>query len=367
MHILSSFDIGGLENGVVNLLNTMDRDRFTHAICCIDRSGRSAEKLTRGDIEIFEMKKGDGRDLFLPFKLARLFKNFNPDIVHTRNWGAIDGILGARLAGVPVVIHGEHGRDITDPDGESIKRILIRRYLSYFVDCYVTVSKDLEKWLTLVVGIPEKKVQTICNGVDTLKFNPEGRDLVRARYGYSDKDLVIGTVGRLDPIKDQQLLIKAFAQLHGKYPNLTLLIIGDGPCRGDLEKLTEHLGIQRSVRFLGLRMDVPELLKLLDIFVLPSLREGIPNTVLEAMATALPVIATSVGGNIELVDHEETGYLIPREYVSALANTLEKYILDRPTMKRHGIAGRERAVKEFSLDKMAVHYEALYTQLLTKK
>ena len=364
MHVVYCLDIGGLENGLINLINRMDQSKFSHSICCIEQSGRIAERLGRSDVEIYEMKKGDGSKLLLPVKLARLFRGAKIDIVHTRAWGASDGIIGARLASVPIVVHGEHGRDINDPDGSNAKRNLFRKGLSYFVDRYVTVSRELQEWLIRVLGIKEKKVQTICNGVDTDKFNPEQRHLVRAQYGFGSEKVVIGTVGRLDPVKNHQLLIKAFARLNSNYGNLTLLIIGDGPWRANLEQLTRDLDLEKSVHFLGMRGDVPDLLKVLDIFVLPSIYEGISNTILEAMATGLPVIATGVGGNPELVLDGETGYLVPMEEIGALAERLERYIHNRSIMKQHGADARKRAVRDFSLDRMVAQYEKFYTELV---
>ncbi|KPJ69801.1 hypothetical protein AMJ44_02150 [candidate division WOR-1 bacterium DG_54_3] len=219
----------------------MDESKFSHSICCIGQSGPYAERLNGQNVTIFEMKKREGAELLLPMKLARVFKKIQIDIVHTRNWGAIDGIIGAKVARVPYVIHGEHGRDVTDLDGSNIKRKLIRKGLSYFVDRYMTVSEDFREWLIIDVGIDERKVQTICNGVDTAKFNPDNKDLVRAKHGYSREDLIIGTVGRLDPVKDQQLLIRAFTRLAKKHPRLILLIIGDGPFRVDLVRLANQL------------------------------------------------------------------------------------------------------------------------------
>jgi glycosyltransferase involved in cell wall biosynthesis len=145
-----------------------------------------------------------------------------------------------------------------------------------------------------------------------------------------------------------------------------LLIIGDGPCRENLENLTKDLGLKQNVRFLGMRSDVPELLKLMDIFVLSSIFEGVSNTILEAMATGLPVIATNVGGNPDLIEDSETGILVPKEDVSTLATVLERYILDHTIMKRHGTAGRKRAICEFGLNRMVAQYEDMYTSLTTR-
>lgn len=367
MHVLHSLDIGGLETGVVNVIKTLNPISFRHVICCISQSGKNAQKLQGMNIDIFEMNKIDGKGFWLPAKLAVLFKSISADIVHTRNWGAIDGIVGAKLAGVPFIVHGEHGREVTDPDGINKKRNLIRKILSRFIDRYITVSKDLTEWLIREVGITEKKVETICNGVDTLLFNPDNKHLVRAEHGYGPQDLIIGTVGRLDPIKNQQLLIKSFASLARRYNHLNLLLIGDGPSRYDLKKLVAKLGLDEAVQFFGLQLDVHNLLKLVDIFVLPSLYEGISNTILEAMAVGIPVIASRVGGNPELVIDGVTGYLVPKHDKSSLTTTMEKYIQDRDLMRCHGAAARRKAVGKFSLREMAAGYEKIYTQLVDGK
>jgi len=191
LHVLHSFDIGGLENGLVNLINNMDPERFSHKICCIGRSGRNAKELDNNNVVVFEMNKRDGLELGLPLRLARLFKQRQIDVVHTRNWGAIDGIIGAKLVRVPYVIHGEHGRDMSDPDGTHTRRNVIRKLLSRFLDSYITVSEDFREWLVTVVGIDEQKVETIRNGVDTTKFNPYNKDFVRAKHNCKKEEIII--------------------------------------------------------------------------------------------------------------------------------------------------------------------------------
>lgn len=360
MHVVNSLEVGGLENGVVNLINNSDPELFAHKLCCIKRSGPLAERIARPDVEIIEMHGGYGNDFSLPFRLARLFRQKGPDIVHTRNWGTVDAIAGAKLAGVAGIVHGEHGREFHDMEGKNARRNRVRRLLSRFVDKYIVVSDDLRRWLIERVGVPAHKVTKIINGVDVDKFNDRDRPAVRRRLGYDGGAKIIGTVGRLDPVKGQRYLIAAFAELGRRHPDARLLIVGDGPGRQELEALARALGVRDKTIFAGERRDIPDLLKAMDLFVLPSLAEGISNTILEAMATGLPVVATRVGGNPELVAEGLTGLLVPSADSGALAAAIDWYLLSPKAMESHGAAARERAVSRFALSGMVEAYRELY-------
>jgi len=356
--------MGGLENGVVNLINRLDWQRYDHVVCCITRSGRSAGRLRRDDVHIIELGKPQGNDWYLPLRLASLFRKLSPHIVHTRNWGTIDGIIGARIGRVPVVIHGEHGYSMAEVDGNNHKRTIVRWALSPFVDRFVTVSKSLQDWLQNTVGIDEHKITTICNGVDLARFdNVCSKQAVRAAYGFRQDEFLIGTVGRLDPIKNQACLLRVLRDLVPQYPYARLLIVGHGPCYEQLREQTQQLGLADRVVLMGERDDIPQLLQSLDVFVLPSLSEGIANTILEAMATGLPVIATRVGGNVELVLDRETGFLIPSRNDFALSEAIQVYLREPSLAYQHGTAGRQRVVQRFSLSKMVETYDSLYSGL----
>jgi sugar transferase (PEP-CTERM/EpsH1 system associated) len=365
-HVLHSFDIGGLENGLVNLINHMDPDRFHHYVCCMTRSGRSAARVHSPNVDILEFDKQPGGNWWLPLMLRRRFREIDPDIVHSRNWGAIDAVVGARLARVPAVVHGEHGRNDVDPDGKVTKHNLVRRALGPMVDRIVCVSEDLGQWLVEDVGIRSEKVRTIHNGVDIDRFRPGNASELRARCGFAADELLIGTVGRLDPIKDQGTLIDAFARLNRDSRPARLLVVGDGPSRGELEESARRAGVASLVTFFGMRDDIAELLRLFDLFVLPSIGEGISNTILEAMASGLPVVATRVGGNPELVAEGETGALVPRRRADALAAALQVYLEDETRLRAHSTAARRRAECRFSLARMVRQYEALYVELASR-
>ena len=381
MHVIQSLDVGGLENGVVNLLNRLSDDRWRHAICCLTHAGKLVERLQATDIPIIEVGLNSDQFRFPLFTLRKIFRAWAPDILHTRGWGTIDGIFAARAAGVPRVIHGEHGREAADPEGQNRKRNVIRRCLSPLVDRFVSVSDDLKNWLTHTVGIPERKVVRIHNGVDTQKFAPVSAigcqlsavggqfvpdGALRRALSLPPDAIVIGAVGRLDAVKDHRSLLQAFAKIAVADKRVRLVIVGDGPMRGQIAAQIKQLQIGDHVQLLGERQDISELLKTFDVFTLTSIAEGISNTVLEAMASGLPIVATSVGGNPELVEHGVSGHLIPAQDVSALASALLGYVRDSDLRRSHGSAARRRAVDQFSLERMATEYANLYLSVMDR-
>lgn len=367
LHILHSLQVGGLENGVVNLINRLDPERFEHAICCIATSGPMADRIERR-VPIHVIGKGAERDTLLPFKIARVVRAVRPHIVHTRNWGTIDGVPGALFGGVRCIVHGEHGREATDPTGTNRRRQQVRRLLSPLISRFITVSTDLRNWLVDDVGVNSGKVLQIINGVDMERFRPSSDQYVRRnRTGFPPEVFVIGTVGRLDPVKDHQLLIRAFAlvkqRMSGADRKLYLRIVGDGPERERLAKVVNELGVGEDVLMVGERRDIPDQLQMMDLFVLPSIAEGISNTLLEAMAIGLPVIASAVGGNCELIEDGMSGYLFPPGDVERLSSLLEQCIGDGALAQQLGRAARRRCEECFSLDAMASAYGQMYEDL----
>ena len=369
LHILHSLHIGGLENGVVNLINHLDNDKFRHAICCISSSGAMAERLEQ-PVEIFSLNKGNEKDYLLLFKIAKVIRKVRPHIVHTRNWAAIDGVIGAKLAGVKFIIHGEHGREATDPAGANLIRRKIRKGLNPFISGFVTVSHDLRRWLINDVGIPEKKVIQIINGVDTNKFAPQkNKKSLREKFGFDADAFLIGTVGRLDPVKDQKTLINALAVMitHSQNKKIKLMIAGSGPEEQEFKKMAAEIGVEDRIYFLGERSDIPELMQSMDVFVLPSIAEGVSNTILEAMACGLPIVASRVGGNHELIDYGKTGFLFVAGDYKELAGRLSFYLNNYPVLIEHGNNGRKRTEELFSLQRMVGRYEELYCSVFNRE
>ena len=361
-HVIHSLDTGGLENGVVNLVNAAAPD-LRHVIVCMTAAGAMRERLTPA-VEVFSLGKRPGQDVGAVARLVRLLRRVRPAIVHSRNWAAFDAVPAARLAGAPVVVHGEHGRDIADPHGRNARRNRLRRVLSPLITRFVTVSHDLARWLVEDVRLPARKVLTIPNGVALERFAGTGLPEARRRLGLPADVPIVGTVGRLDPVKDQAGLVRSFAAVRSAHPDALLLVAGEGPCRADLARLIEELGVGRQVRLLGDRPDVPTVLGALDLFVLPSIAEGMSNTVLEAMAAGLPVVATRVGGNGEMVEDGVTGRLVRPQDPDGLAAVIAAYLEDPHLRATQGKAGRQRAAEHFSLDRMCAAYTDLYRRLL---
>jgi sugar transferase (PEP-CTERM/EpsH1 system associated) len=354
---MHSLGVGGLENGVVNLVNATT-EQFRHSVICMTTAGPFARRLPP-DVDVHVLGKSVGHDPRTFVNLVRVLRRTRPDVVHSRNWATFDAVMAARLAGIRAIIHGEHGRDIADPEGRNVRRNRYRRLCAPLVTRFVTVSDELRDWLVRDVGLSAKKIITIHNGVDTERYAP--RDLAAARraLGLPRDALVVGAVGRLDPVKDHATLVGAFASVLRRVPAI-LMIVGDGPCRRDLERRVRSLQIDPHVRLLGERDDVPVALAAMDVFVLPSIAEGISNTVLEAMATALPVVVTRIGGNPELVEDGVNGMHVPREDSAALAAAITAYLEDDHLRVLHGKSARERVLEHFSLQSMVARYASLY-------
>lgn len=370
MHVVYRFDVGGLENGVVNLINCMPVQCFHHVVVALTHCVPSfCGRVQRPDVEFVSLVKPPGHGVKLYLRLYRLFREFRPAVVHTRNLAALEAVVPACAAGVPVRVHGEHGWDVSDPDGTCRRFQVMRRLYRPFVDRYVALSGHLEHYLVDAVGVPPPRVERICNGVDTARFHLAGE--VRPRIEgcpFASDDVLIGTVGRLQAVKDQLNLVRAFGRLVAAgvpgAARARLVLVGEGPCRGQIEAEIAAAGIGERVWLAGERADVPDVMRGLDVFALPSLAEGISNTILEAMASGLPVVATKVGGNPELVEERSTGALVPPADPVALADALAPYVADATLRREHGAAGRRRAETEFSLDAMVGRYAALYDNLI---
>ncbi|MBX3607584.1 MAG: TIGR03088 family PEP-CTERM/XrtA system glycosyltransferase [Piscinibacter sp.] len=370
LHVIHHLVVGGMENGLVNLINRMDPQAFRHAIACVEDYSDFRTRITRPGVEVVALHRSRIGVWGLRRELFRLCRRWRPAIVHSRNLSGLDALLPARLAGVPHAVHGEHGWDVDDLDGTKRRPALLRRLHAPLVGRYITVSKDLERYLVGRVGIAPRRVTQIYNGVDTVRFAPRPADRRAALpAGFCPADgVLIGTVGRLQPVKDQATLLRAFAALLDAQPalrpSLRLAVVGDGPKRGELTALAESLGIAASTWFPGALGNVPQVLQAFDVFVLPSLNEGISNTILEAMASGVPVLATAIGGNVELVREDVSGRCFRPGDVAALAALLADYAGNPALREDHGRAARRIAEEAFSLDAMTRRYAAVYDGLL---
>lgn len=371
-HLIHRLDVGGLENGLVNLINGMPEQRFRHAIICLTTATGFKRRIKRPGVAIFTLDKPAGNSPRTLYRLWRLLRELRPAILHTRNLAALEGAVPAALAGVRIRIHGEHGRDIGDIDGSNVRQQRIRRLFKPFVSQYIALSKDLEAYLCDKIHVPRARIAQLYNGVDTGLFHPAPgrRDPLPAPGFAAAGTFVIGTIGRMQPVKDQLTLARAFVLLLKMIPRtvaeLRLVMIGDGPLRAEVAAILERAGALDLAWLPGERDDIPQLLRGFDLFVLPSLGEGISNTILEAMASGLAVVATAVGGNPELVAEGQSGTLVPSADPQAMAEAIFRYVASPAECRRQGQEARRIAVRDFGMAAMVEGYMRLYDGLLAR-
>ncbi|MGH8191885.1 MAG: TIGR03088 family PEP-CTERM/XrtA system glycosyltransferase [Rhodanobacteraceae bacterium] len=370
VHLLYRLDTGGMERIAVSLINAT-RHRYRHAVIALAGVGPLRIEIENSVVACLSLDKKPGKDWPHYFRVWRALRALKPDLVQTYNIGTLDLAPVVKLAGVRRLVHAEHGRDVSDPRGDNAKNQRLRRWMAPFITRYVAVSPDLHAWLVDTVGIASSKVMYISNGIDlapyadTCRKSGSRRCEVLRDFAPAGTRL-IGNVARLDKVKDHAGLLLAFKHLREQIGRVDcrLVIAGDGSQREALARQVQELGLTDTVRLLGNRRDVPALLDSCDVFVLSSIAEGMPVTLLEAMAAGLPVVATDVGGVASVVERGVTGTLIPPRDRVALAEALGVYVADEGLRRQHGDAGRARVRARFGLGSMTSAYMALYDELL---
>ena len=370
MQLVSALNFGGLEMLVVDLADKLDKHRYEPVVCCL-QMGPLIERIRDKEIKLIHIEKKPGLDYGLILKLAKIVKQERIDILHSHNKAVLlYGVLAAKIAGTPL-IHTRHGRGIVEQFNILSRKMLMRRTLYHLVDLIVSVSHDAAKAALQIYRVPKKRLITIHNGVNVEKYSKRlsAVDIqqIKQRIGIGEHDLVIGNVARLSLEKAHDTLLEAFAIIRQNIENVKLVIIGDGPMRGELEAMTVALGVASDVLFLGMRRDIPELLNLFDVFVLSSVTEGVSLTLLEAMSAELPIVATNVGGNPEVVLDEVTGIVVPPENSKSLANAIVRILTNRQVARKMGQAGKKRVIKHFSLECMVRSYEDIYDFVLAER
>ena len=347
VHVTLGLEVGGQEKLLVEFARHADRARFDLHFLSMSGRGKLADAIEECGWPVTTLDAPPGIRPKLVWRLAHLFRRLGCDIVHTHDDKPLMyGAVAARLAGVRRVIHTQHHGKLA---------ILSRRqerivaWLAHGVDRFVCVSHDSARQM-IAQGVPARRVRVLWNGIDLARFPERG----------SQSGGPIVTVARLSPEKDIASLLHALAIMARSDGQVRLEIAGDGPCREDLLRLANELQLNQRVKFLGETRAVPELLARASLFVLPSLSEGISLTLLEAMATGLPVVATHVGGNPEVVDDGVTGLLTPSSSPQALAKAIGRLRDETMLAEAMGQAGRTRAEARFDVRAMVARYEALY-------
>jgi len=374
MHIIHRFDTGGLENGVVNLINHLDEDTYQHSIVTLKGfNDEFCARINTSNTSFYDLKKKDGNDPKIFFRLRKLIKHLTPDILHTRNTATIENQLVGWWCNVPLRIHGEHGWDVNDMHGQNKKYQMLRKFMRRYIHQYIGLSSEAVDYLKNTIFVSQERIHHICNGVDIKRFSPASdspseSELLMSSFPkdfLSEDSLVFGTVGRLAEVKNQTFLLDSFIKLVESHSDqsskLRLVIIGDGILKQPMQERAEQAGVSNQVWFAGNRSDISMLMKGMDVFVLPSLAEGISNTILEASASGLAVIATHVGGNPELIEPSlQASHLVEVNDVSALEKALSQYVVDPELVAKNGKLVRQHCVRNFSIDTMVNKYHQLY-------
>jgi len=373
VHLLYRFAAGGLENVLVQLINGLPRGEFRHSLVALTEIDSAfVARIERDDVRIVTLHKPPGQPFKLYPRVYRLLRELQPDVVHSCNIAALEFMPVATAAGVPLRVHAEHGWDVADPDGSNRKYQALRRLYRRFVHAFIAVSPQLQDYLRDKVRISASRLHFIPNGVDTNHYRPASiEDTGPADFPFRrNEHIVIGTVGRLEPIKNQTLLVAAFIELarsnHPLAARLRLVVVGDGPERGGLSNSLQAVNLVERAWLPGSRPDVAEILKALDLFVLPSLAEGTSCTLQEAMATNLPIIATDVGGNADLLEQGRFGTLVRSNDVAALVDAIRiwldtQYGNDKASEDAGDETKRQWVERHYSRQHMLNEYAAIFS------
>ncbi len=369
MHVFDRLELGGTEKAVMKLIRGLDSGLFEHYICTLRGAKAQGEAWTAGVTLLDAGGGGEGFQFNVP-RLVKVMKAIRPAIVHSRNWGGIEALVAARIAGVPVALHSEHGYELQMASGLKFHHRLLRHVVYRMGMAVATVTEELRNYHAAQAWWSPEAIKVLYNGVDGQAFSPQPqvRKATRERLGISEGAFVVGSVGRMIPLKDFFTLLRAAEVLVPEFPNLRVLFAGSG---SELPKLSDYVTnserLAGRVLFTGLADCVSELLNAMDVFVLPSLMEGMSNTLLEALAVGLPVIATRVGGNPEVIAEGICGYLFTPQDVPGLASLLRSLARDSRIREQFGRSARERALQNFSLQGMVRRYRDLYIDLFMRQ
>ena len=371
LFLITGLAYGGAEMQLVRLATRLKMRGWDVAVVSLLPPKAYLEELEKAGIPVYSLnihkKFPDPRPLF---RLIRLIRKFRPHIIHSH---MVHANILARIVrpfvSVPVLVCTAHNIDERGRKGSGKLRILAYRFTDFLCDLTTQVSKaGLERYVQ-IRAVPRHKIRYIPNGVDLerFRFDPVARSRLREELNLQNKFVWIA-VGRFHHAKDYPNMFYAFAQILGKKPAARLLIAGDGPLRIEMEKLAQKLGITQQVKFLGIRCDVPELLSASDAYVMSSEWEGMPMVLLEASAATLPIVATDVGGNREIVIHGKTGFLVPPKDPTALAQGMLKLMnLSEEDRRKMGQNARQHIGQNFAMERVVDLWESLYRELLARK
>ena len=355
-----SLNVGGIETLILEICNRLNKNQFIPYVFVFEKNGKLKNEYVNSGIPLLEVKKNKGFDWMLSARLAKMLKKNNIDIVHTHNptnW--LYGTIAAKLAGISV-IHTEH--TTSDYHNYHVKRWeLIERVLSIFTTKITTVSESVKMHMVKNSKINASKIKVVYNAIKAEEFNKSvDEKKIRASLYLQKNDVVIGNIARFYENKDHRTLLEAFKLILKQVPNVYLLLIGDGPLRNEMGEIAKNLKIKDSVKFLGNRRNIAEILRIMDVFVLSSKREGLPMVLLEAMTSGVPIVATDVDGNSELIVDKKTGFIVPPNSPKFLSNAVVQVLADKEKAIKMASRGRDFVREHFSLISMIEKYERIY-------
>lgn len=360
LHLVLTLDTGGLENGVVNIINGLDDEKYTSLLCCIKHGGELVGRIDK-NIKVMELNHYEGIQLSVLKRLRDIIISENIDIIHTRNYKPyMFGYLSSMwLRGVSV-IHSEHGKDY--PFGRV--KMFIQKLFSYHTDLIIALSNDIKMNMIRYIGIDSERIKVIINGVDTKKFSPGVcKANLRDEFKLDESDIVIGAIGRLVKVKNIPELLRAVGNAYAGNNKIRLIVVGDGPERDEFQKIITRDNMESYVQLAGSRNDINDMLRLFDIYTLTSSNEGISNTLLEAMASGLPVVVSNVGGNKEIVESDAVGCKYESGDHESLTRILLELASDDSAREKLGRNARNHIVINYSLDVMIKKYSDVYTNV----
>ncbi|MDD2898181.1 MAG: glycosyltransferase [Desulfuromonadaceae bacterium] len=362
LHVIISMSMGGAETLVYNMVKHSSFASNRPVVCCLKSVGTLGEKLKEEGFTVYNHSSGAGTDWSLIGWIRDIIRTEKIDVVHAHQYPAFfSAVPAAFLAGRTKVVYTEHGRLF--PDEPHWKRRLVNPLLAAMTSHIVSISSSTAAAMADIDNLPRNRIQIINNGVDFSRMNPAiDREAKKRELGIGVSCKVIGTAARLEGIKNIPMMLRSFKQVLSKIPDTCLMIAGDGSQAENLKALAVELGIQERVKFIGLRFDMPEIYRVMDVFLLTSFTEGISVTLIEAMASDVPAVVTDVGGNPEVIINQETGYLVPLDNCVLLADRIVCLLTDSTNAGQIATNAHKRAIEQFSFDVMMIKYLALYEQ-----
>lgn len=364
LQLITGLDIGGAERLLLSTARRLNSNKYRIIVCYLKGKGSLLEDFKRFGISVIGLGMRNRLDFTALFKLVKLIKKERIGLVHTHLIHAhIIGRIAAKLAGVPIIISTEH--NLYNRGRKYLLLNLIDRITTRFTDRMVAISEAVKDSIVESGRIRASRVSVIYNGIDTNEF--KRISIKREGFPINPAPSVVGMVARLDSQKGHRYFLEAASQVVKDIPGVKFLVVGDGPLKEKLRTQTTKLGLSKDVIFTGPARDIPQILDTLDLFVLPSLWEGLPSVILEAMAAGKPVVATAVGGIPEIVKDGQMSLLVPPRDPDALAQAIIKLLQNKELAQRMGQAGRRWVKDHFTIDKTVAQTEEIYDSLITQK